>query len=185
MEKCPITPEWYLWKISTSGVFDLWIMCYIHLKDKNQVLFLFYILFFKNVWNASDLAVDYLHVLYPGLKVPLSTTSFVCVCALLYMCVTWGKCVSLSLVPPVPQGWWSSPSPLHYFSHSWGPLETSSPQTHPPHFPPSFPPLLRPPPLLSACSKVGFQPQRISSPSHSALSSAGRHFLSGLPQTWS
>lgn len=127
-----------------------------------------------------------LHVHNPGVKVPLSCPnpphppghSSICVCVCVFTCVlTWGRRLSRSVVPPLPPGCWSSPSPLHC------PSETSSPQARPPCFPP-FSRLLRPPPLLSACSKVGSQPRRISSPSRSALPSVGRHFPPGLCQTW-
>ncbi|WP_176695681.1 hypothetical protein, partial [Candidatus Ichthyocystis sparus] len=68
--------------------------------------------------------------------------------------------------------------------------ETSSPLIPPPPHPLSRQPRssrlpLHRRPLLSACSKVGSQPQRISLPSHSAGPSVGRHFPPGLHPTWS
>lgn len=110
----------------------------------------------------------------------------------------WAAILSLCLTPPPrlpPPGCRSSPSPPLRPSHCWGPSETSSPHTSPPCFPPASPLALHHhrhrrhrrhrPPLLSACSKAGSQPRRISWPSCPATPSVGRRFQSSLRRTWS
>ena len=95
-------------------------------------------------------------------------------------------CLSLFRDPPLPLGCWSSPSPLRCPSHAWWLLTTSSPRSNRPCSPLSSSlPLRRRRPLLSACSKVGSLPQRISWPSRSTLPSAGFRLISGPRQAWS
>lgn len=162
----------------------------ILLKDKNRALFLVFVSFLQNLveicqacwlsWLTVPTAST--SVVLFRLKTTSSSPPFpLCV----HLRATLSTCVSPFLVPPLPPGCSSSPSPLHCLSHCWGPSETSSPQTHPPRFPPSSPLSLHPPALFSACSKVGSQPRHISSPSRSALPSVECHFQSGLCQTWS
>lgn len=153
---------------------------YIHLKDHNQVILSFYLLFSKIFLNVSSLLLKAVFGCLCGVRVLPAFFSTTSVCLrILRGCITLGMCLSPVPIPASPPGCSSSPWPLHCLSHCWGSSETSSPLTSPPYFP--LPP--RRPPLFSARSRVGFQPRHISLSSCSAPPFAGCHFPFGLHQT--